>query len=256
MTIATTPLTYNAYIQQISTMAVVNVALVGGVMTGDAAWEVIVPQMLGYAELRIERDLDLLPLLTSNSYTLTPNVNLLQIPVGDFVTIQSVSVTGPNGNSPLLPVTKEFLQNVYGSTANAGLPMYFAMVGGDLAGAGTVYNNILVGPYPDTNYPVPVTGTIRMPTLYKNNTSPLAGTATTFISEYLPDLLIMASLIYISAFQRNFSKISDDPAMAMTHEAQYAALLKGAVVEEQRKRFAASGWSSMSPATIATPNRG
>ena len=65
----------------------------------------------------------------------------------------------------------------------------------------------------------------------------------------------MASMIYISAYQRNFGRASDDPQMAMTYESQYQALLKSAVVEEARKKFDASGWSSQSPATVATPSR-
>ena len=82
------------------------------------------------------------------------------------------------------------------------------------------------------------------------------GSGISFISQYLPDLLIMASMIYISAYQRNFGKESDDPQMAMSYETQYQLLLKSATVEEARKKFDAAGWSSQSPATIASPTRG
>lgn len=82
------------------------------------------------------------------------------------------------------------------------------------------------------------------------------GNNITFISEYLPDLLVMASMIYISAFQRNFGKESDDPQMAQSYEGQYQLLLKSAGVEEARKKFAAAAWSSESGATVATPTRG
>lgn len=77
-----------------------------------------------------------------------------------------------------------------------------------------------------------------------------------FISQYLPDLLVMASMIYISAYQRNFGKESDDPQMAMSYESQYQLLLKSAGVEEARKKFDAAAWSSQSPATVATLTRG
>ncbi len=82
------------------------------------------------------------------------------------------------------------------------------------------------------------------------------GSGISFISQYLPDLLVMASMIYISAYQRNFGKESDDPQMAMSYETQYQLLLKSAVVEEARKKFDAAGWSSQSPATVASPTRG
>ena len=82
------------------------------------------------------------------------------------------------------------------------------------------------------------------------------GASTTFISLYLPDVFIMASMIYVSAYQRNFGRANDDPQMAVSYESQYQALLKSAIVEEARKQFQSSGWASESPATVATPSRG
>jgi hypothetical protein len=66
----------------------------------------------------------------------------------------------------------------------------------------------------------------------------------------------MASMIYISAYQRNFGRANDDPQMAITYESQYQALLKSAMMEENRKKFEAAAWSSQSPSTAATPTRG
>ena len=253
----TTPLTYNGYVTQIATMAVVNTQTVNGVVQGvDAAFNAIIPQMLNYAELRIQRDLDLLPLETSNTYTLTSGSNILQISVNDFVTIQTISVNNSGVNTPLLPATKEFLQNVYNSSSGATVPMYFAPYGGDLATYGNNTQTFLLGPWPDQSYPVVLTGTLRMQTLYANATQALANTATTFISVNLPHLLIMASMIYISAFQRNFGRESDDPQMAQSYENQYQLLLKGSATEEYRKKFEADGWTSQSQPVAATPTRG
>ena len=256
MAVNTTPLTYNGYVTQIATMAVVNTETVNGIVVGiDTAFNDIIPQMLNYAELRIQRDLDLLPLQTRNTYSLTVGQNLLQIPVSDFVAIQTLGVNSGTALLPLLPATKEFLQNVYGNSASIGVPAYFAMIGGDALTSGNTYNNVLVGPYPDSNYPVTVFGTNRMASLYQSATTAAAATGTTFISTYLPDLLIMASLIYISAFQRNFGRMSDDPAMAQSYEGQYQVLVKGAVSEEYGKKFEASAWSSSSSSPAATPTR-
>ena len=254
----TTPLTYNGYVTQVATMAVVDTTTSSGVVVGvDPAFNAIIPQMLNYAELRIQRDLDLLPSQTSRTYTLTTGSNTLQIDVDDFVTIQTIQVTDGNGSiTPLLPVTKEVLQNVYNSPSSTDTPVWFAMYGGDLSTGGNTSNNIIVGPYPDANYPVTITGTVRLPTLYQYSTSgTAASTSTTFISTYLPDLLIQASMIYIAQFQRNFGSASNDPAMGPTYELQYQNLLKNAIVEEARKKFTAGGWSSMSPAVAATPSR-
>ena len=181
----------------------------------------------------------------------------MQLGAYDFVTIQTITLTVANETYTLLPATKEYLQNVYGSaaTANRARPKLFAMYGGDLSTGGETYNNILVGPYPDIAYSVDVIGTVRLPTLYENATTPLAATGTTFISTYFPDLLIQASLIYISQFQRNFGAASNDPSMGPTYELQYQNLLRGAAVEEGRKKFSASAWSSMQPPVAATPTR-
>lgn len=256
MTVPTTPLTYNGYVTQVATMAVTDVITVSGVVVGvDASFNAIIPQMLNYAELRIQRDLDLLPSLNSRSYSLTANSNKVNIPVEDFVTIQTVEINSDGYTVPLLPTSKEVIQNVYGSPVSAAVPVYFAMYGGDTVTGGNTSNVLLVGPYSDSSYPILVTGTSRLPTLYKFANSTDASSETTFISSYLPDLLVMASMIYISAFQRNFGRQSDDPAMAQSYESQYKGLLMGAGAEEYRKKFAASAWSSTSTSPVATPTR-
>lgn len=251
----TNPLTYNLYVQQVANMAIVDVTTVNGVLIGDASWETLVPSMLNYAELRIQRDLDLLPLLTSSNYATVPGNNILSISSNDFVTVQTVAVVVSGVTYTLLPTSKEFIQNVWGDTSVRGQPTVFAMYGGDMATGGNVSNNILMGPCPDNNYFVSITGTIRAPSLYLNANTANAATATTFISTYFPDLLVQASLVYISQFQRNFLPTSNDPEMPGSYEAQYQSLLRGATVEEARKKFQASAWSSMSPPVAASPTR-
>jgi hypothetical protein len=156
--------------------------------------------------------------------------------------IFSTSIDVIVDRSPLLPTTKEFLDAVYSSSsvANRGLPQYWVPFDD---------YTFLVGPYPDQSYPVEIVGTYRPASLSATN-------LTTFISLNLPDIMIMASMVYISAYQRNFGRMNDDPQMAISYESQYQALLKGAMVEEARKKFEAAGWSSQSPSPLATPTRG
>jgi hypothetical protein len=135
------------------------------------------------------------------------------------------------------------------------MPKFFAPYGGDPVTSGNTWMNFLIGPNPDINYPQSIVGSTRMNSLaWYANTSQSA-TGTTFISTFLPDLLLMASMVYISGYQRNFSAASDDPNMAVNYEKQYQTLLKGAMVEEARKRFRASAWSSEPPAPVASPVR-
>ncbi len=249
MAASTTALTYNSYVSQIATMAVVNTTTNGSLTVfSDAAMQTALPQMLNYAELRIQRDLDLLALQTTNtSYSLTAGSNTLSILTSDFVTLQNLVLTA--SGIPLLPVSNEWLQNVYSTGSTQGVPNYFAPYGGDPSG-GNTYQNFIVGPIPDQSYAMTLVGTIRAPTLYVTSG---AGTNTTFISTYLPDLLIMASMIYVSAYQRNFGRQSDDPGMAQSYESQYQILLKGAIGEEYRKKFEAFAWTSQSASPVATP---
>ena len=254
---ATIPLTYNGYVSALCAMVVEDTTTVAAVVQSvNAPFNTLLPSFLDYAENRIQRDLDLWPALTSNTYALTIGNNLLSIPTGDFVAVQTISVNVSGQNIPLWPASKEFLQTVYGNPSATAQPQYFAPYGGDAATGGATSNNFIVGPYPNAAYNVSVTGTTRLPSLGYNNTTPLANTATTFISTWLPDLLLQASMIMASQYQRNFGPASNDPAMGPTYEAQYQNLLKGAIVEEARKRFAAPGWTPNGPTPIATPSRG
>lgn len=246
-------LTYNTYVTQIAEMAVV--------APDDVNFQAILPAMIDYAELRIYRDLDLMSTSTafhSPTISLTAGNRNLSFPMllpdgsGSIVVTEQINLitpagqTDPDGPSAarvtLLPTTKEFLDTVYGSNASAtrGQPKYFVPFNENL---------FFVGPVPDATYYVEVVGTYRPNAMSAAN-------PTTFISQYLPDVLIMASMIYISAYQRNFGRQSDDPQMAQSYESQYQALLKSASVEEMRKKFESSGWSSQSPAPLATPTRG
>jgi hypothetical protein len=234
----------------------------------DPAFQIVLPSMIVYAENRMYRDINFMFTSTSlhgTTFVLAPgnrnlsfNINLASnsdASEGTFVVSDQINLlTDAAGNAatttdpdscvrvPLLPTTKEFLDAVYGSslTANRGKPKYFVPFNETL---------FFVGPVPDQAYPVEVVGTYRPNSLSSTN-------QTTFISLYLPDLFIMASMIYISAYQRNFGRANDDPQMAVSYESQYQALLKSAIVEEARKEFQSSGWASQSPATVATPSRG
>jgi hypothetical protein len=249
----TTGLTYTTYKTQIATMAVVEET--------DPAFITILPQMLTYAENRIYRDLDFMFTSTSvTGYQFTTGNRQLTIPYnladgsGNFVVSEQINVITPAGISnpnigtrvPLLPTTKEFLDAVYGASSYTGTPQYFAPFNDNL---------FLVGPFPDAAYFVEVVGTYRPVSL--SATSVWNGViGTTFISTYLPETLIMASMVYISAYQRNFGRMNDDPQMAQSYEGQYQALVKSAQSEEERKKYQSAAWSSQSMATTATPSRG
>jgi hypothetical protein len=237
----TTGLTYSSYKTQIATMAVVEET--------NTEFQIILPQAITYAENRIYRELDLLQTSTSvTGYQVAAGTRTVTIPEGTMVVSEQINVITPAGTedpdagtrTPLLATTKEYLDMVYGASFNTGLPQYYAPFNDNL---------FYVGPFSDATYFVEIVGTQRPNSLSATNT-------TTFISLYLPDLFIMASMVYISAYQRNFGRQSDDPAMAQSYESQYQTLLKGAMGEETRKKYEASAWSSQSQSPTATPTRG
>lgn len=246
-------LTYSTYVTQIAEMAVVDPA--------DVNFLTILPSMIDYAELRIYRDLDIMNTSTSihgPSILLTAGNRNLSFPMtlpdgsGTIVVSEQLNLILPAGQTDpdsniaerfsLMPASKEFLDTVYGDNraASRAQPQYYAAFN---------ENVFFVGPVPDQTYYVEVVCTYRPNTMSATNT-------TTFISQYFPDMLIMASMIYISAYQRNFGRQSDDPQMAQSYEAQYKALLQSAMVEENRKKYEGPGWSSQSPSPIASPTRG
>ena len=231
-----------SYVTQIATMAVVEET--------SPAFVTILPQMITYAENRIYRELDFLfTSIATTAYGLTAGNRIIAVPAGTFVVPEQINLLTPAGTTdpdagtrvPLLPTTKEFLDQVYGSgiLANRGQPKYFVPFDD---------YTFLVGPYPDSNYTCEIIGTYRPDSLSATN-------LTTFISLYLPDLFIMASMIYVSAYQRNFGRANDDPQMAVSYESQYQALKASALSEENRKKFEAAAWSSQGASTSATPTR-
>lgn len=232
----------------------------GGLIGTDPNLVAFIPRLIPRVELRIFRDLDLLNTLTSAS-SLVPTIahqQTVSLPQDEFVTIRSVQIDIPVGLSflrrPLTVVSEEYINNVWNIGTDEGIPMVFSVYGGDTSSSATTPFLVLLGPIPDIPYNLLFRGTVRPPTLYAlGQLNPLAKT---FISSQLFDLMVMASMIEISGYQRNWGRQSDDPSMAVSYESQYKALLTPAMAEEARKKFEAAGWTSESAPIAATPNRG
>jgi len=242
----TTGLDYTGFVKQIATLAVVE--------PDDENFQVVLPQAITYAENRICRELDFLfTSVPNNAYSLTAGSRSLTIPASIFVVPEQINVITPanaasaeNGvRVPLLAATREFIDALCGNSSLVGVPKYFAPVGN--AGGNLSF---VVGPFPDASYKVEIIGTIRPDSLSATNTK-------TFISTYLPDLMIMAAMIYVSGYQRNFGATqANDPQMPVSYETQYKSLLAAAAGEEFRKKFEAAAWSSKTPSPMASPTRG
>jgi hypothetical protein len=233
--------TYSTYVTQLATLAVVD--------EDDVNFQLNLPSAISSAELRILQDLDLLETKRRNIYTLTANFRGFTFPIDDFVVVEQVNIITPYAVSspdegtrnPCTFVDKTVLDVLWPSVAGATLPTLVAM--------GTGQNQMRFGPWPDQAYTIEILGTSRPDSLS-------ASKSPTFISTYFPDLFMAASMIYISGYQRNFGRQSDDPQMAVSWQSFYKERLTSSVLEEQRKKFQAAAWSSLSAAVTATPERG
>lgn len=231
-------LNYTTYVAQIANIM--------SVQSTTPQFQTMLPGMIDYAEQRIYRELDLLNTVVrdsssaftagSRNFTLPTTVN------GPFVTVQGINVITPivgppdsNTRNPLQITVRDYLDAVWNSYTGASLPKFFAMID---------QFNIIVGPWPVAPYVVEVIGTIRPNPLSSSNT-------TTFLTNYLPDLFIAASMIFATGYQRDFGAQADNPAQGASWENQYEKLFASANAEELRKKFAGPGWTSLS--SIANP---
>jgi len=209
----------------------------------------ILPQAIAYAEDRIYRELDLLSTVVRDSSALTSGNRNYTLPQnnGRFVVTNAFNLITPaattipdNGTrTQMIPVSRDFLDAVYGSSTGAGQPTYYAPI---------TDQDWIVGPWPDAAYTIEVVGTIQPTPLSASNT-------TTYLTLYLSDLFVAAAMIFMSGYQQNFGAQADNPQMATSWSSEYDKLFASANVVEQRKKYAAGGWGSLSPTPVATPSR-
>lgn len=223
--------------------AIANIMAVG---SDTPQFQNMLPRMIEYAEQRIYRELDLLNTVNRNdTVSLTTgnrNFTLPSTTNGNYITVQGINVITPantaadNGTRVALQATtRDYLDMVWNAAGTTALPVYFALI--------DQFNGI-VGPWPNATYRIEVIGTIRPNPLSVTNT-------TTFLTQYLPDLFLAASMIFASGYQRDFGSQADNPAQAVSWESQYEKLFASANGEELRKKFCGPGWTSLS--SIATP---
>lgn len=235
-------LTYTTWLEQLANLMVQDPA--------DAEFLVFVPGCIDYAEQRMYRELDLqVTRVIDTSGTTTAGTQQFTLPTaqGVFVVVEQINLFNPAGTTaatgsrvPLIGVTKEFINSAWPSnSSNTGTPAWFAPV------SNTLY---LLAPSPDAQYTAEVVGTIRPAPLSATNT-------TTFLTSYLPDAFMAASMVFATGYQRDFGAQTDNPQASASWEMQYKTLMASAAIEELRKRFMGPAWQSMTPSPVATPPR-
>lgn len=234
-------LTYTTYLAAISALTVQDAANVDLLA--------IFPDAINYAEQRMYRELDLLSTVTRANGLLSVGTRNFTLPTsgGRFVVTDGFNVVTPSTTTnpdlgtrnQLTPTTRDVLDLLWPSTTGAALPSLYAMITDQL---------IIVAPFPDAAYTIECIGTIRPDPISLTNT-------TTFLSQYLPDVFVACTMIFMAGWQKNYGSQSDNPQMATSWEGQYEKLFASANVEEMRRKYSMGAWSSASPTPAATATR-
>lgn len=225
-------LDYDTYVSQLSNLMVIP--------STDANFTTFLPGCIDYAEQRIYRELDLLNVrVTDDTGRFTNSDREFTLPSaqGTFIVVETMNVLDNEGNRmQLVPVTKEFVDIVY-SGGVSDIPVHFAPVTSQL---------FVVGPTPNSSYQVEVTGVIRPSPLSSANSS-------TFLTSYVPDLFMAASMVFATGYQRDYGAESDDPRASQSWEQQYQTLIGSAMQEQLRARFEGAAWTPMVTAPVTPP---
>lgn len=236
-------LNYTTYVDQLSNLMVIG--------STDASFQTFLPGCIDYAEQRIYRELDLLATqVVDATTTVSSGIRTFTLPTtdGTFVVVDNINIITPVGTdaddgtrAPLIPISREFIDATYPSAvSNTGVPMFYAM---------NSNTQVILGPSPDAAYVAEVIGTQRPTPLSSSNSS-------TFLTAYLPDLFMAASMVFASGYMRDFgSQGADNPGMSVSWEGQYSKLFNSAATEEARKKYESEAWTSNSPTPLAKPPR-
>jgi hypothetical protein len=259
-------MTYDEYVAQIQ-----NFAWVGqeGDPSGAALLDAVLPQIIIDAELRMYRDprLDFLATRTTDITQRTQR-GIRSVPIApQMVVLEAVSlilpantppvITGTQPNPPIMPqrvpllrTSRPWLDLTWPIEAMVKTPVPFETYWALFSQQETAEGDdpvpgpsaILIGPTVDDVYVVEQTGTFRPAPLSPTN-------PTTFISTDLPDLFFSASMVLVSAWQRKFGLPGDQ--MAMSWDQHYEMEVRGASVEEARKKALSVGQSPYTPMPLA-----
>lgn len=235
-------LTYTTWVQRM-----VELASLGEQTVNFAS---VIPAVIDYAEQRLYRELDLLSTqVRDTSSNCTANSRNFTLPSsgGRFVVVDGINVVTPVAGTvstgtrhPVVPASRDFLDLAWPSNTAVSattIPQFFAMI---------TDQTIAFGPPPGDTFQVEVIGEIRPTPLSAAN-------ATTYLSLYLPDLFLAASMIHMATYGTQGG--ANSPQVA-TWEQTYQTLFPSANTEAQRQRFAGASWTSKPVQPAAVPQRG
>ena len=193
------------------------------------------PFATAYAEDRIYRKM---PWLTMRGQDTTKQATSgsrnVTLPAGMLV-VETVSLLSPAASTLASgtqyaydKATLEFIDTMWPSQATTMAPAAAEWAGRWWAPLDAA--NIVLAPTPDAAYTAVITG-LTMP-------APIsAGTPSTYLSTNYGSLMIAGIMVFLAgAMLHNYGAKSGNPEMALSWEAEFQALLSGALDEEMRRR--------------------
>ncbi len=241
-------LTYATLISEVATLTVISSTVL---VTGDNNFGGVMNAAIDYAEGRLYRDLDLVSAsIVDASVVCTSGVRTVSLSTaaGNPLQIDTLNLLSSAGTTssnatriPLIPTSRAVLDMVYPSarSSNCGQPQFFARLSD---------TQLIMGPSPDQAYGLEMQATVRPDPLSASNSS-------TWLTQNVPELMVAATMIFLTGYMRDFGAQSDNPQMAQSWEAQYKALMATASVDAMRQKFESAAWTSQSPSPLATPPR-
>lgn len=221
-----------------------------------------IPRAIEYAEGRMYRDPDfdfLATRQTDSTQTTTAGSRYVTIP-STFIVLERLNLITPaglapdaNGASrvPLIRTTQDAIDMMWPEASSTAAPQYGLTSWAVFDQQETSpASKVRIAPTPDATYTAEFQGTFRPTPLQQ------AANATTFLTTYLPDIFLVATMLHWVAMQKAWGGASaDDPQAPVTWESQYRALKAGAAVEEARKKSLSAGASPFPPAPLAQQPR-
>lgn len=205
----------------------------------DDQWTSNIPRMIESATLRIFRDIQPLSGRALANVSVSSGSPTVTTPSGCWI-VRSVYFQPSGGTKRRLDQrSPDFLEQYASDASVTGTPKYWTTFQDN--------NTLKIAPPPSAAG----TATVEYEA-YPTFLSP--SLQTNYISDYYPDLLLYACMVFAAGYQRDYGQASDDPKLAMSWEARYQGeLLKALISERQRKSDGVFDNSPSPPPTSGLP---
>jgi hypothetical protein len=179
----------------------------------DAELIANIPQFIKNAEVRITRELRVLPFVNAATSACVAGTAIVAKPANwlETVSINVGTGTGNNTRNAVLPRSYDYLRSYWPDPSQTGVPKYYADY--DL-------DHWLIAPTPASNYPFEVNYYRKLQGLDANN-------QTNALTDYAPDMLLYACLLESAPYLKNDERVA-------TWQARYDRCLQAEVMDDVR----------------------